>query len=215
MTPSDQTLTLAQILSPSFPVGAFAYSHGLESAVQTGRIATAAGLQDWLDDLLRHGSARSDAVLVTLACAAEGTAALAALDAIARAFAPSAERLQETDLQGAAFCQTLNTVWDLALPPLCYPVAVGAAARALDLDPTLTTAMYLHAFIGNLTGAAMRLGVMGQTDGQRVQTALKPICLTVAQDLSGATLDDLHSASFVSDILSMHHETEYSRVFRT
>jgi urease accessory protein len=83
------------------------------------------------------------------------------------------------------------------------------------LDLELTTAMYLQAFVGNLCGAAMRLVPLGQTDGQRVQAALKQRCAALAAELKGATLDDLYSNSFFSDITAMQHETQYARVFRT
>ena len=62
-------LTLAQWLSPSFPVGAFAYSHGLETAFQSGQISTAGALQDWLADVLTHGSGRHDRILLRAAYA--------------------------------------------------------------------------------------------------------------------------------------------------
>lgn len=207
-------LTLAQLLSPSFPVGAFAYSNGLETAIADGMICTAADLENWLTALLTHGSARADAVLLNVAYTADADD-LAMIDATARAFAASSERLMEADLQGAAFCDTITAVWDIPLAHLTYPVAVGSTARAMSLDLELTTAMYLQSIVANLSAAAMRLVPLGQTDGQRVQTALKPLCQTVASDLIGATLDYLHSSAFMSDIVSMRHETQYSRVFRT
>ena len=78
-----------------------------------------------------------------------------------------------------------------------------------------TTAMYLQAFIGNLTGAAMRLVPLGQVDGQKTQTLLKPQCAEIAAQVRGATLDDLHNTAWLSDIAAMRHETHYSRVFRS
>jgi urease accessory protein len=211
---STDVLTLTQLLSPSFPVGAFAYSHGLEAAILTAAITDARTLEDWLGCLLIQGSARADAVLVSVAFAADPSD-VAMIDATGRAFAASKERLLETDLQGAAFCDTLAAVWDIQLGPLTYPVAVGRAARHMTLDVELTTAMYLQAFVGNLCGAAMRLVPLGQTDGQRVQAALKPHCVSLAAELKDASLDDLHSTTFLSDIAAMQHETQYARVFRT
>jgi len=211
---TTDVLTLAQLLSPSFPVGAFAYSNGLETAISDGMICTAADLENWLIALLTHGSARADAVLLNVAYTADADD-LPMIDATARAFAASSERLMETDLQGAAFCDTVAAVWDIPLGRLTYPVAVGRAAQAMSLDLELTTAMYLQAIVSNLAAAAMRLVPLGQTDGQRVPTALKPLCQSVASGMIGATLDDLHSSGFMSDIAAMRHETQYSRVFRT
>lgn len=212
MTTTTDILTLTQLLSPSFPVGAFAYSHGLETAIDAGKITSAQTLQDWLQDLLTHGGAQSDAVLLNAAFA---TDAPAPMDAIARAFASSSERLQETDLQGAAFCDAMRDVWQVDLGRLCYPVAVGQAARHLQLDAQLTTAMYLQAMIANLCAAAMRLVPLGQVEGQSVQLALKPLCDRIALQSIGARLEDLHSCAWMSDIASMQHETQYSRIFRT
>jgi urease accessory protein len=208
---STEILTLTQLLSPSFPVGAFAYSHGLETAIETGLITNADDLIGWLRDLLTHGSGRTDAVLLNVAF--RNTDPI--VDASARAFAASKERLQETDLQGMAFCATVNAVWQYELENLTYPVAVGQTAKRLGLDPDLTTAMYLQAFVSNLAAVAMRLVPLGQTDGQKVQLALKPLCIQIAQDTQTATLDDLHGCTFMSDIVSMRHETQYSRIFRS
>ncbi len=204
-------LTLSQLLSPSFPVGAFAYSHGLETAIDSGQLATAQQVNDWLHSLLTHGSAHADAVLLNAAFYSDDPS----IDATARAFAASAERLMETDLQGAAFCDTVQAVWGFDLGRLCYPVAVGRTAALLDLDAELTTAMYLQAFVGNLTAAAMRLVPLGQVQGQFIQTQLKPLCAETAVQLKGATLDDLHSSAWMSDIAAQQHETLYSRVFRS
>jgi len=211
MTTTADILTLSQLLSAAFPVGGFAYSHGLETAISEGAVTSAVTLEAWLFDLLQCGGGRSDAVLLNAAYAGDATT----LDAQARAFAASSERLRETDLQGVAFCQTVKAVWGVDLGRLCYPVAVGKAAAAMTLDPELATGMYLQAFTSNLCAAAMRLVPLGQIEGQKVQTALKPHCAAIAKDCIGATLDDLHSCAWASDIASMRHETQYSRVFRS
>ncbi|MGC9417427.1 MAG: urease accessory protein UreF [Rhodovulum sp.] len=214
--PTDaQVLKLAQWLSPAYPVGAFSYSHGLEWAVAAGEVADAAALQDWLADVLAHGTGRADAIFLAAAFNAPGAEALAGIDALARAFQPSAERLLETTAQGAAFAKITADVWPADLPALTYPVALGRAARLHDLPLVLTARMYLHAFASNLVSAAIRLIPIGQTDGQRVLTALTPLCETVAEAATAETPDDLSSTAFLADIASMHHETQYSRLFRT
>ena len=211
---STEVLTLAQLLSPSFPVGAFAYSHGLETAIDQGLVTDGASLQNWLSDVLQFGSGQADATLLNAAFAAPETQ-IAEIDAHARAFAASKERLMESDLQGLAFCDTVLGVWAIDLGRLTYPVAVGRAAQAMALDVELTTAMYLQAMVGNLCAAAIRLVPLGQTDGQLVQAALKPLCQSIAADAKGAALDDLHSCAFMSDIMAMQHETQSTRIFRT
>lgn len=96
-----------------------------------------------------------------------------------------------------------------------YPVAVGRSIATLNLDPELTTTMYLQSLISNLAAAAMRLVPLGQLDGQKVQINLTPNCIKIANQLRSATLDDLHNNASVFDITSMRHETQYSPVFRS
>jgi len=208
---TTDALTLSQLLSPNFPVGAFAYSHGLEMAVDDGFISNSITLEAWLIDLLEFGTARSDAVILNTAYGSNDPT----INATARAFATSAERLMETDLQGRAFCDTVLAVWGHNLGQLCYPVAVGQIAYILELDVELTTAMYLQAFIANLTTAATRLLKIGQIDCQKIQLALKPHCIKIATSLRGATLEDLHNSTWLSDIEAMRHEKQYSRIFRS
>lgn len=213
--PTDpRLLTLAQWLSPSFPIGAFAYSHGLEAAVQAGWVRDADALQEWLADVLTEGTGRSDAIWLRCAMGADG-AALPALDAQARAFAASAERLREADRQGAAFAQTVNAVWGLDVPPVLLPLAVGAAARQAGIPEGEAVALYLHAFVSNLTSAAIRLVPLGQTEGQRVLAALIPLCTRIADETLGLTPGDIHSTCFLSDIAAMRHETLETRLFQS
>jgi urease accessory protein len=208
-------LLLTQWFSPSFPIGAFAYSHGLESEIQAGRVASAQDLQLWLADILEFGSGQSDCILLRAAHACGDDAALLAVDATARAFAPSAERLRETVLQGAAFGQTTTAIWGDTPPDLTYPVAVGAAARREGQDVSLVTALFLHGFASNLVSVAVRLVPLGQTEGQRVLAALTPLCHSIAQQTEGMGLEALQSSAFLSDIAAMTHETLSHRIFRS
>ena len=166
-------LTLVQWLSPAFPVGGFAYSHGLEWAISEGQVRDAATLRDWLTDILTHGSGRTDAVLLTRAM--DPSADLPLIAATARALATSKERWTETHDQGRAFTEAVNALTDNNFPPVALPVAVGRAARALSLPPERVAALYLHAFASNLVSAAVRFVPLGQTDGQRTLAALHPL----------------------------------------
>ncbi|NIZ13738.1 urease accessory protein UreF [Phaeobacter sp. HF9A] len=212
---TEPALLLMQWLSPAYPVGAFAYSHGLEMAVADGHVGDSATLSDWLCDLLAHGGARSDAQLLACAYRADTPEDLAEIDAIARAFCPSTERLRETDLQGAAFCQTTADIWGDTLAALTYPVALGRASRLHDLPLDLTLGMYLHAFVSNLIAAGQRLLALGQQEAQQRLAALSPQMRAATEAALAGTLDDLHGASFAADIASMRHETQYSRIFRS
>ncbi len=207
---TDPILVLSQWLSPGFPIGAFAYSHGLEAAAEDGRIHDRDSLTAWLIDIVEHGSGRNDSILLQA-----GFYDPEAADAYARAFAAGAERLMEIDLQGRAFCNTLCATEGFEIADLVYPVAVGQAAALKGLPLSTTVAMYLQAFVANLVSSAQRLLPLGQTDAQGVLNTLRPIVAEVAAATDGAGLDDLNSSAWMSDIAAMRHETMTTRIFRT
>ncbi|MDP5085972.1 MAG: urease accessory protein UreF [Yoonia sp.] len=208
----DALLTLTQWLSPAYPVGAFAWSHGLERAVGRGDVTSAADLRDWLTNVLENGAGRSDAILL---CAAHGADDVAAIAELAAALAPSQERRMETLQQGAAFAATTRAVWHIDLPDMAYPVAVGRAAGLVGLPVLPTVQLWLQAFASNLVQAAQRLMPLGQTEGQRILAALAPVCIQIGTEASTASLDDIGSATFAVDTASMQHAAQYSRIFRS
>lgn len=212
---TDPILTLAQWLSPAFPVGAFSYSHGLEALVDVGTVHDIASFSDWLTDTIQHGAGQNDGVLLAHAYTAGTLDALIKIDTLARALAPSAERLLETDQQGAAFVRTAAAIHNLNLAALTYPVAVGSAARLQNLPLHDTARLFLHAFAANLTSAACRLVPLGQTEAQATLTSVTPLCQEVADRALTLSLDDIAASTFASDIASMRHETQYSRLFRS
>ncbi len=212
---TDPILTLTQWLSPAYPVGAFSYSHGLETMVEQGAVTDVASFRDWLGDIIEHGAGHSDAILLTAAYNANNNDELAEIDALARALAPSRERLLETDQQGGAFARTTADILDLPLFSLTYPVAVGRAARLQDLPLAETARLFLHAFAANLTSAAIRLVPLGQTEGQLALHQLTPLCQSMADKAITETIDAIGSSAFAADIASMNHETQYSRLFRS
>jgi urease accessory protein len=224
---SDVPAPLLVWLSPAFPVGAFAYSHGLEKAVEKGLVKDRAALAAWLEDLIALGSLRNDLILLAAAWRAadrQSATELADVAELAAALQPSAERRLETITQGGSFLLQIDAAWSCATVGLlraahagdvAYPVAVGVAAagHSLALAPTLLG--YGMAFVGNLISAAIRLSVIGHTDGQRLTAALLPRLQEAAAAAAGSTLDDIGSATFAADLASMQHETQYTRLFRS
>lgn len=225
MTDATTTLRLLAWLSPSFPTGAYAYSHGLEWAVETQDIADGETLRIWLEDVLADGTGRSDAILLRHAhrCADDADA-LAQLAELAAACSPSRERQGETLGQGGAF-HAAATPWHspamvvlaatIGAERIAYPVAVGALAGAHAIPEDAVAAGYLETFCANLISAAVRLVPLGQNAGLRVLAALEPVILRVAEQTRGASLDDLGGCAFRSDIAAMRHETQYTRLFRS
>jgi len=214
-------------LSPAFPVGAFAYSHGLEWAVERGWVRNRVTLTEWLRDLVTHGAIRNDMILLAEAyrATAEGDLArLAETNDLALALQPSAERHLETVTQGNAFLETVRAAWGVAgldavaqaiAPDVAYPIALGASAAVHGLPCGDTLHAFGLAAVSNLTSAAIRLSAVGQTDAQRTIAALMDDLAACAAPAERSTLDDLGGAVYRSDIASLAHETQYTRLFRS
>ncbi len=215
MTTENQILTMAQWLSPAYPVGAFAYSHGLESLVEDGNVRDANTLRAWLEDILRFGAGASDARFIAAAWHAETSDDVAKVDAKVRAFAASKERALETVQIGAAFGLVTDKIWKQEPASLTYPVALGRAAKLQGLPLDLTLRMATQATLSNLISCAQRLAPIGQTEAQKILRDLTKLCCEIAQETSDGDLSVLTSSAFIGDIASMRHESQYSRIFRT
>jgi urease accessory protein len=210
-------LNLLAWLSPAFPTGGFAYSHGLEWAVEVGDIRDGDTLRHWLADVLADGAGRADTILLRQAHrAATDPVALGEVVTLATACAPARERREEALNQGRAFRLAVAPWVSALLPPDApYPVAVGTAAGQRGIPEDETAVAYLQAFATNLISAALRLVPLGQTAGLRVLAALEAVILETADKTGRATLDDLGGCAFRSDIAAMRHETQYTRLFRS
>lgn len=212
-------LRLMAWLSPAFPVGGFAYSHGLEWAVETHDITDPATTQDWVAALLAHGSGRNDAILLAHAHRGEDDDALVEL---ALALSAGRERLLETTAQGRAFAAA-SRAWNLPRlthlaathgPALPYPIALGAACGEAGIALEDALLAYLHAFAAQLISAAVRLVPLGQAQGLAMLAALEPTITEVAREAATATLDEIGGVCFRADLASLAHETQYTRLFR-
>lgn len=98
---------------------------------------------------------------------------------------------------------------------MAYPVAVGRAARLIDLPLGLTLTLFVQAFAANVVSAGVRLIPLGQTDGQRLTAELAPLAARVAAEAQAAGPDDIGGIAFRSDLAAMLHETQRTRLFRS
>lgn len=225
---SDPLYRLLAWLSPAYPVGAFSYSHGVETAVEEGFIKDRPSLVAWLESVLERGTGLVDAALFAAAWRAIDARDWPAFDAVAEraaAWRGTSEMALESRQQGGSFLSITRTAWphpaldaahertggELALP---VAVALAAAAHGIALDAALGG--YLHAFTANLISAAVRTVPLGQTDGQRALAALEPaVRRTAAAAVAAASLDDIGTATPLLDWCSLRHETQYTRLFRS
>lgn len=225
----DRTLMVQAWLSPSYPVGAYAYSHALEHEIEMQRVHDGETLKAWLEDLLRWGAGRSDAILMgevyRLQYGAEAGRMTALIDlaATAAALMTSAEFRQESLQQGAAFLEITRSAWpheqleefanQTKTTPYCICVAVAGASHGVE--QTLLVQSCLLAMASNWVSAAVRLNAIGQSEGQRLVAALLPLVQDVTLGASVQTLDTLGSCTFMNDIASFRHQTQASRLFRS
>lgn len=217
-------------LSPSFPVGGYSYSHGIEFAVEDGLITDRASLTRWVEAIINHGAGRNDATLFRAAWQAvtdDDLGILTQAAEMADALRATPEMALESTAQGRAFLDTLTKTWPepkfqhwaktltgLDRPP-AYAVAVGIAAASAGVPLGLGLVAYLHALAANLISAGVRLVPLGQTDGQLSQAALESPIRTAADQAIHRPLDDFGSAAPMVDWTSMQHETQYTRLFRS
>jgi urease accessory protein len=206
-------LTLTQWLSPAFPTGGYAHSHGLEQAMAAGDVHDADTARVWVADVLEHGAGWTDAVL--LAESLRPGADHPLLADHARALAGSDARLRETLALGAAFTRGVNGLTGLSRADWPFPVALGAAAQGLGLPPTTVIALTLQAFATNLCTIAIRIVPLGQGAGHRALAGLAPLILRLAGQAATATLADLRSAAFRAEMAAAWHEDLQPRLFRT
>lgn len=216
-------------LSPAYPIGAYTYSHGLETAVEEGCVSTADDLALWLETVLCHGSGLSDAIFLRRAwqLTKEGAgddAGLTGLAEHALAFQPAAELRLETAQQGRAFLEATLKAWPcpplerlaaLRLPAMPYPVAVGVACAGHGIALRWSVAGYLHGFAANLVSAGVRLIPLGQSAGLAVLARLEPVAALVTETALERAVGDLASAVPMVDWCAMRHETQYTRLFRS
>ncbi|MBB4952693.1 urease accessory protein [Agrobacterium vitis] len=222
---TQSLLRLIAWLSPAFPVGGFAYSSGLEKAVDDGLVRHQADLAAWLTALLQHGTLWNDAVLLAEAWRSfKQRPALESVAELAAALAGSKERSLETMALGCGFRDAARA-WptpSLAGTPLdwlqgavAYPVVVGAVAASHGVGCEAVLAAYLHAGVSQQVSAGIRLGLIGQSHGVALLVRLEETIAAVAARAVDSTLDDLGSATIAADIVSARHEIQTTRLFRS
>lgn len=223
-------LRLQSWLSPTFPSGAYSYSHGIEWAVEVGNIHDRGSLVDWLDADLCHGSGRNEAIFFKEAyrCAAsEELNQLGDVAELAAAFRGTPEFALESSQQAAAYLATLSRAWpdrvldvlsDLIRTRKIQPVAavvLGIRSAAEGIPVSIALPAFLHSYTANLVSAGVKLIPLGQTDGELAVAALEDAFLLASAQAERATFEDAGSAAVMIDFASIAHETQYTRLFRS
>jgi urease accessory protein len=208
---SAQLLLLLNWMSPAFPIGAYAYSNGLEWAIEDGQVQTPADVESWISDVITRGSGWNDAVLFVQEFRNQS------VNELALALCSSRERHFETTQMGAAFqvAASVFTNLEKSEGEVAYPIAAARACNAIQIDVHHALLAFLQGFSNALISVAVRLVPIGQTAGLEIMRNLTPIIVVTAKRAKTSTLDDLGSCTFMSDIAAMKHETQHSRIFRS
>ncbi len=218
-------IRLLQLASPTLPVGAYSYSQGLESAVESHIVTDEASALAWIEDALAFVTASFEGPMLKrmLDTAQRGAAAeLNALNAIFLASRETAELRAETVQMGRSLCRLLAEIEDTRpvlplvreLPEPSYPCAWACAAIAFNLPREQAYAAYRWAWAENQVMAAIKLVPLGQSAGQRMLVRLGSNVATLA---AAPDRDDDALSNFAPGLAlaSTAHETQYSRLFRS
>jgi urease accessory protein len=161
------------------------------------------------------------------AASAQDLDALAAANRRGLAFRATSEMALETAAQGMAFLSTCRAAWPDPLldrwgamlgaagEGVCHPAAAGAVTARADIALGCALTAYLQAVAANLVSAGLRLGIVGQTDGQRILAALEAVVGTAVASALTRGPAAFGGATLAIELASMAHETQYSRLFRS
>lgn len=219
---ADQLLWLLQLASPGLPVGAYAYSEGLEALVTQGVIADRASLLAWLDGQLRWGAIRVEIALMLRARATwQQPAELTAWNAWLSANWETEELRLQSWQMGRSLLRLLGELspevrfaWEgTPVTDWNWAIAWGIAAR--EIPPEAAALAYAQAWATNLIGVGVKLVPLGQTAGQQIWWQLQArLQATIAEILTWKD-EDLESCNWGSAIASLSHQTQRTRLFRS
>lgn len=217
-------LRLLQLASPALPVGAYAYSQGLEAAVERGWIKDEHTAGQWILGLLRHPLTWLDAPLLARlhrAWTAGDEAGVNHWNGWLFASREAAELQAEDHHLGSALARLLADLgiarampWRSA-PRACFATLFALAAAEWGVPCRAAVMGYLWAWCENQVMAAARLVPLGQTAGQRLLSRAMPEITAAADRGLALADDDLGFAAPGLALAGMLHETQYSRLFRS
>lgn len=237
--PPDALLHLLQLASPALPVGAYAYSQGLESAVEARWITDETSAHDWIGNVMTYSIGRLDApVLMRLLLAWQRNDMNDALrwNQLLQAARESKELLLEDRQMGDALLRLLVELdieaakqWPREngsegngphgkgssdeAPSFATMFALAATHWKIPEHHTLKG--FLWSWLENQVAGAVKLVPLGQTQAQRLLIALMPVVDDTVRTATAIDDNDIGSGLPRLALASMQHETQYSRLFRS
>ncbi len=224
---SASLLHLLQLASPSLPVGAYSYSQGLETAMVRGFVHDERSARVWIVDMLDGVVARFEAPLtwrLIQAFEARDVDAVADWTAMFLAARDSAEFRAETVQMGYSLTKLISelTPDETALltllqqqPEIPFPTALAAATVALQIPAESALLGMLFSWAENQVLACVKSVPLGQVSGQRLLLSLTEAIAVAAVTARTLADDELSNWSPGLSLLSMQHEVQYSRLYRS
>ena len=205
------------LFSPSLPIGAFAFSQGLEAAIESGHVAGAVALETWCDNVLRDSLQTLDCHYLRKAYQAETNDAWAVVNEQILASRETAELLSEDLLLGSSLKKWAENL-EIDTPNVVENSVValyGWLARKLEVPEEWAVTAFLWSWLENQITVAAKAVPLGQNVLQKVLMSLKPRILECLAQSKLTKLDTAFSTAPNLAILSAQHETQYSRLFRS
>ena len=206
----DYHQLLLSWFSPSFPIGSFNFSHGLEAAIEYQFVYDKISLEEWIKHLIINGTGKTDSILLANAYNGEE------VNELALALCASKERWIETYNLGKVFCKNIRENWGYKIDKnLAYPIAIGKAGLYFKIPLEKLLIAFLQSFVSNLINVGIKHIPLGQSDGQKILINFLPVIERQTNILKIAKVSDLGSSAFLSDLSSMYHETLNNRIYQT
>ena len=196
--------------SSSFPIGSYAYSHGLEALIDDKKIKNNNDVKEFLDALLFYGTLRNDYIFLKSIYKGKE------INELILASASSKERQIEMIDMGNSFRKIMKDSWELSLPEnTSFIYCLAKAGLHFDIKFDDLIKFYLQSFISNLINVCVKHIPMSQKDGQ----SLNVIFINQIQEFlthsDKLTLKDIGTTFFIGDIFAIKHENLDSRIYLT
>jgi urease accessory protein len=216
-------LRLMHLVSPTLPVGAFAYSQGLEWAVEAGWVGDARQTFEWISGVMHHGQARLDIPVLARLYKAWQCRKMRDFDhwnRFLRAARGTAELQQEDCHMGRALHRLLGDLMPEEMegvpssnPTFTAMFAVAAFNWGIGLREVCTGLLW--AWAENQIAAAVKLVPLGQTQGQTILMQIAEQIPHVVEQGLALDTDDIGAVTPALTMASALHETQHTRLFRS